>query len=70
MIGQHDGTPVTPTARQAAHTLPPAEAAARAWSQRGAHRVWHEHCMREVRRLMPLLSDALDRLAEERGLPR
>lgn len=43
----------------------PAEAVRKAWTDPGSHPEWHRRMTVEVRRSMPVLAAALDRLAAE-----
>ncbi len=58
-------TPTTPGGLRALDALPASEAARLAWTVPGPRPAWHEAQRDEVRRRMPLLARALDRLAEE-----
>ena len=59
-------TPTDPRrARDLASRGTPAQAVARAWTDPGPRPDWHRAAQDEVRRAMPTLAAALDRLAEE-----
>lgn len=55
-------TPTTPEGRARYDDKKPAQAAAAAWHEVGAHPDWHRMQQREVRRRMPVLARALDRM--------
>ncbi|MQB01462.1 MAG: hypothetical protein GEU78_14415 [Actinobacteria bacterium] len=58
-------TPTTPQGLRQYDHLPAAEAAVRAWTMPGRFPGWHSRMQRRVRRGMPVLGRALDRLAAE-----
>lgn len=62
-------TPATPEGLRQYDGLPAAEAALKAWVDTGGNITWHCEKKDEVRRLMPLLARALDRLAAEARRP-
>lgn len=58
-------TPTTPDGLCRYDRLPPAEAARRAWTEPGPNPDWHRQMQDEVRRRMPLLVRALERMGGE-----
>jgi len=58
-------TPVTDEGLRKYDHLTPCAAALKAWTDAGSNPVWHHTCRHEVRKSMPLLARALDRLASE-----
>jgi hypothetical protein len=58
-------TPTTPAGLRRYDQLDPAAAVLAAWTQPGANPGWHADAQHAVRRSMPLLARALDRLAQE-----
>lgn len=59
-------TPTTPAGLRKLDHLPAMEAVLRAWNEPGPHPAWHRAAQDEVRRCMPLLARALDRLPQQR----
>lgn len=59
-------TPVSEKAFEEFRTMSAFDAAVRAWNDSGSHPSWHRTAQEEVRRWMPLLADALDRLGESK----
>lgn len=59
-------TPTTPHGLEQFDHLPPGLAAEAAWNVAGPNPAWHEMAREQVRRDMPLLARALDRLTQER----
>lgn len=53
------------TALQRYDDLPPVEALIKAWTNAGPHVVWHKENQRELRRHMPLVARAIDRIVED-----
>lgn len=62
-------TPTTPEGMAQYDDLPPAEAVVLAWTNPGDHPAWHRDRQAELRKAMPLLARALDRLAEYERTP-
>lgn len=60
-----DKTPVTDSGLRKYDDLPPKYAVLRAWREPGRDAGWHEAQRRVLRRTMPLLARALDRLEAE-----
>lgn len=58
-------TPATPEGLRKHDRLSAQESVVRAWGDPGRHPGWHEAAKGDVRRAMPLLARALDRLAKE-----
>lgn len=58
-------TPITAEALQRARQDDPLTAAVRAWTEPGPHPQYHERCRLTMREAMPLVADALDRLAAD-----
>lgn len=58
-------TPTTKAARERAAQQPALDAVLNAWTQPGPRPAWHQARQDDVRAAMPLLADALDRLAKE-----
>ena len=59
------GTPVTKEGLAQFDSLPAIMAVAKAWSDSGEYPVWHYRMQQIVRKTMPVLGRALDRLIEE-----
>lgn len=55
-------TPMTREGLQKYDHLPPAEAVRKAWHDAGLRPQWHARKQDELRKTMPLLARALDRL--------
>jgi len=55
-------TPMTRQGERQYDSLDPVEALRRAWSVSGTHPTWHRAAQDVVRRAMPLVARALDRL--------
>ncbi len=55
-------TPTTGQGLAQYDRLPPSEAARRAWREFGSNPAWHAKMQDEVRKSMPLLARALDRM--------
>jgi hypothetical protein len=55
-------TPTTPEGLRQYDHLPAVEAVLLAWTDPGTHPAWHRDRQAELRRAMPVLARALDRL--------
>jgi hypothetical protein len=63
MLG--DRTPVTKEGLEQFDNLTAIEAVIKAWTEPGDHPTWHYRMQQIVRKTMPVLGRALDRLTEE-----
>lgn len=59
-----DATPVTDAGLKQYDDYAPGEAVILAWSEAGDHPRWHHQMQDEVRKNMPVLARALDRMVE------
>lgn len=59
-----DATPVTEAGLKQYDDYAPGEAVILAWSEAGDHPQWHNQMQDEVRKNMPVLARALDRMVE------
>lgn len=58
-----DAPPVTPEGLAQFDNLPAEEAVLKAWTETGPYSDYHQHVQNQIRRQMPVLGRALDRLA-------
>jgi hypothetical protein len=61
---QEEATPVTQEGLKQYDNLPAGMAVLMAWSESGSNPNWHEAMQEDVRKKMPVLARALDRLAD------
>lgn len=65
LVDALEDTPFTEDDFQQARQQPALEAVVRAWTSPGTHPGWYANGVAQMRGAMPLLADALDRLAEQ-----